>query len=77
VRLAFAWDTPALDQDMFDEAYCDEQGRFDLVLEVVPVELAQLRIENTAYRTLHVPLTGVAKPLPGNRWDVEIKLTAP
>ena len=76
VQIVFEDDTPDFDQMSFDRADCDAEGRFDTVLELVPDEGALLRVEQVGKVTFQAKLTEIAKPLPGNRWDVEIRLRA-
>jgi len=67
---------PDLDQGVYDLTDCDTEGRFETTLHLVPEQNALLRVQQEGKVTFQAKLTDIAKPLPGNRWDVELRLRA-
>jgi hypothetical protein len=77
-RLEFAYDgdTPSLDQQMFDQADCDADGRYEVMLEVVPDRDAIVRVDVVGHVPYRERLTEVGQLGANNRWELNVRLRA-
>jgi len=74
LEIAFDGDTPEIDQDMFDQADCDMDGRFETTLEVVPDQNAIVHVDQLGKQPFRGRLTEIGRLIGGNRWELDIRL---
>ncbi len=77
VRVGFDGDTRELDQGLYDETFADDEGAFELALEVVPVGSGLLHVSSGSYLDFDAPLAGIAHALAGDRYEVSVVLSRP
>jgi hypothetical protein len=74
--VAFYFDGETLlgENGLYDEAYTDADGAFELVLEYAPADMALIRVDSTDHAHAELPFAAVARPAGAGRWDMVIEL---
>jgi hypothetical protein len=75
-NVAFYFDGETLlgENGLYDEAYTDPDGAFELVLEYAPADMALVRVDSTDHAHVELPFAAVAKPAGAGRWEMLIEL---
>jgi len=76
VTIAFDGETYWGDNGLYDEAFTDAKGAFDVLLESAPGDAARLKVEAEGYAPYEVRLADVATIAGPGRQDVKVTLTA-
>ncbi len=74
--VAFYFDGETLlgENGLYDEAYSDADGAFELLLEYAPADLALVRVDAHDHAPVELPFAAIAKPAGANRWQMVIEL---
>lgn len=76
VMIVFVGDTWELDHGLYDEEFSGADGRFEILLETVPVHAARVRVRCDGYVPLSAPLEQVATQASGGAWNAVLELTS-
>ena len=74
VAFYFDGETALGENGLYDEAYTDADGAFELLLEYAPADLAVVRVDASDHAPVELPFAAIAKPAGANRWQMVIEL---